>query len=283
MVRTVMKMKLLETCDEAEVKDVNEPLNDFGLKDGRGKEVDNRPYRNVGNIDNRKQWFNEGDFEEYFIDDIVDPELFPEPEHEVQDVAEDRYKEGLEFQEKEAFQKNLRKYCVSTRTVCRMTKSDNIRIKAVCKGFGEPILCPWYISARRIPGEPTWSIRDFHLHHTCIRDPYGRNSCANPAFVAQHVIDKLRESPGHTVPKPSEIAAEFWTSHNILIPYHVALKAINNVLERINGSFDDSFRLIPSLCEMIKRTNLGSVATFTYGRYCAGYYSVNNYQTTYAP
>ncbi|XP_026433847.1 uncharacterized protein LOC113331348 [Papaver somniferum] len=78
------------------------------------------------------------------------------------------------------------------------------------------------------------------------------------------------ESHGKNVPKPSEVAAEFWTSHNTLIPYHVAWKARNNVLERTNGSFDESFRLIPSLCEMIERTNPGSISTFTYGRNVVG-------------
>ncbi|KAI3963323.1 hypothetical protein MKW98_022745, partial [Papaver atlanticum] len=286
--------QLLETDDE--VEEVKEPLIDFEIEEDKGKEiangsendygpemvdrplpnhevrvVNNGPYRNVDsvpvrNVDNGQQWFDDSDFEDFLsAADEVDPELFPEPEHEVQVVADDRIEEGMEFPDKTTFKKYLRKYCVSTRTVCRFTKSDNIRTKAVCKGFGEPILCPWYISARRIPGEATWSIRDFHLHHTCIGDPYGRNSCANPEFVAQHVINKLRQSHGKNVPKPSEIAAEFWTSHNTLIPYHVAWKARNNVLERINGSFDESFRLIPSLCELIKRTNPGSIATFTCG------------------
>ncbi|KAI3956436.1 hypothetical protein MKX01_016849 [Papaver californicum] len=176
---------LQETNDEAESK---------GKKIGN---VDNVPVRNV---DNGQQWFNASDFEDSFAADLVDPELFPEPNHEVQVVDEDRIEEGLEFPDKAAFQKHLRKHCVSARTVSRFTKGDNIRVKAVCKGFGEPFLCPWYISARVIHGEPTWGIRDFHLHHTCIGDRYRRNSCANPEFVAQHVIEKLKESHGKTVP-----------------------------------------------------------------------------------
>ncbi|XP_026415861.1 uncharacterized protein LOC113311233 [Papaver somniferum] len=200
------------------------------------------PNHEVRVVDNGKHWFDDSDFEDFLAAaDSVNPELFPEPENEVQVVADDRIDEGMEFPDKTAFKKHLRKYCVSTRKICR-----------------------------RIPGEATWSIRDFQLHHTCIGDPYGRNSCENPEFVAQHVINKLRESHGKTVPKPSDIAAEFWTSHNTLIPYHVAWKARNNVLERINGSFYESFRLIPSLCEIIKKTNPGSIATFTYGRNVVG-------------
>ncbi|XP_026410549.1 uncharacterized protein LOC113305760 [Papaver somniferum] len=271
--------------DDEVAKEVKEPLIDFEIEEGKGKEIANgseddygpemvcRPLPNheVKLVDNGKHWFNDSDFEDFLTAaDSVDHELFPELENQVQLLVDDKIDEGVEFPDKIAFKKHLRKYCVSTRTVCRFTKSDNIRINDVCKGFGDPILCPWYISARRIPGEATWSIRDFHLYHTCIGDPYERNSCANSEFVAQHVINKLRESHGKTVPKPSEIAAEFWTTHDTLISYHVAWKARNNVLERINGSFDESFRLIPSQCEMIKRTNPGSIATFTYGRNVVG-------------
>ncbi|XP_026378442.1 uncharacterized protein LOC113272862 [Papaver somniferum] len=273
--------RLLETDDEVEVfKEVKEPLIDFEIENGKGKEIANgsedhygpemvgRPLPNheVRVVDNGQHWFDDSDFEDFLVAaDSVDNELFPEPENEIQVVVDDRIDEGMEFPDKTAFKRHLRNMYLLGQNA-GLVRVIILESRRVCKGFGEPILCPWYISARRIPGEATWSIRDFHLHHTCIGDPYGRNSCANPEFVAQHVINKLRESHVKNVPKPSEIAAEFWTSHNTLIPYHVAWKARNNVLERINGSFDESFRLIPSLCEMIKRTNPGSIATFTYGR-----------------
>ncbi|XP_026408429.1 uncharacterized protein LOC113303600 isoform X2 [Papaver somniferum] len=120
--------------------------------------------------------------------------------------------------------------------------------------------------ARKLPNEPQFSIKGFCLEHTCIGDPLGRNSSANPEFVARCVIEKLKTSTASVLPKPAEIANDFWTSHNTLIPYHVAWKARNIVLEKINGSYDESYKLVPSLCEMIKRTNPGSVAKFTYGR-----------------
>ncbi|KAI3989575.1 hypothetical protein MKX01_036184, partial [Papaver californicum] len=290
--------QLLETDDEAGVaKQVNEPQIEVGVEEAKGFEmgggiqddygpemtdrplpnykvrlVDNGPFMNiVDNVPVKKvesgpsKWLNEFDFEEFFAADFVDPELFPEPEHDEQVVAEDRIKEGLQFSDKQAFQRHLRRYCVLTRTICRFKKSDNVRIKVVCKSFGEPILCPWYITARKIPGEPTWSIRDFHILHTCIGDPLGINSSANPDFVAENVIEDLRGSHGKLVPEPAEIAVQFWTKFSTVIPYDIAWKARSLILESINGSYDESFSLIPSLCEMITRTNPGSIATYTYG------------------
>ncbi|XP_026458270.1 uncharacterized protein LOC113358799 isoform X2 [Papaver somniferum] len=173
---------------------------------------------------------------------------------------------GTQFSDKMAFKRHLRAYCVQHGTQYKLKKSDNLRIRAVCKFSGPPINCEWFMYARKLPNEPTFNLKGFSLDHTCIGDPLGRNSSANPEFVAQCVIEKLKTSTSSVLPKPAEIANDFWTSHNTLIPYHVAWKARNIVLEKINGSYDESYKLIPSLCEMIIRTNPGSVAKFTYGR-----------------
>ena len=119
---------------------------------------DNGPTRNFSNIPKSNvsigPLLTDNDFDDFFAADLVDPELFSEPEYDEQVVA-DKIEVGLQFSDKAAFQKHLRKYCVSNRIVCKFHKSDNVRIKDVCQGFGQPIMCPWFVYARKVPSEPT--------------------------------------------------------------------------------------------------------------------------------
>ncbi|KAI3937682.1 hypothetical protein MKW98_028024, partial [Papaver atlanticum] len=267
--------QLLETDDEAEDKlKIDGPVIDLGpdfftnaLEEDNGLEVVNgSPVDQSLEIPNgRRQWFN--DYEDVFGEDSLDNgELFPEDAGVEQVVEPGLVEVGTQFSDKLAFKRHLRAYCVQHGTQYKLKKSDNLRIRVVCKFSGSPINCQWFMYARKLPNEPTFSIKGFCLEHTCIGDPLGRNSSANPKFIAQCVIQKLKTSTASVLPKPAEIANDFWTSHNTLIPYHVAWKAKNIVLEKINGIYDESYKLIPSLCGMIRRTNPGSVAKFTYGR-----------------
>ncbi|KAI3858826.1 hypothetical protein MKX03_015763, partial [Papaver bracteatum] len=277
---------LLETDDEAEFLihvqffsftadklKIDGPVIDLGpdfftnaLEEDNGFEVVNgSPVDQSLEITNgRRQWFN--DYEDVFGEDSLDNgELFPEDAGVEKVVKPGLIEVGTQFSDKLAFKRHLRAFCVQHGTQYKLKKSDSLRIRVMCKLYEPPINCQWFMYARKLPNEPAFSIKGFCLEHTCIGDPLGRNSSANPEFVAQCVLEKLKTSTASILPKPAEIANDFWTSHNTLIPYHVAWKSRNIVLEKINGSYDESYKLVPSLCEVIRRINPGSIAKFTYG------------------
>ncbi|KAI3945092.1 hypothetical protein MKW92_007672 [Papaver armeniacum] len=152
--------RLLETDDEAEV--------DQSLEIPNG----------------HRQWFN--DYEDVFGEDSLDNgELFPEDAGVEQVVEPGLIEVGTQFSDKLAFKRHLRAFCVQHGTQYKLKKSDNLRIRAVCKLSGPPINCQWFMYARKFPNEPTFSIKGFYLEHTCIGDPLGSNSSANPEFVAK--------------------------------------------------------------------------------------------------
>ncbi|KAI3901352.1 hypothetical protein MKW92_024667 [Papaver armeniacum] len=161
--------RLLETDDEAEV--------DQSLEIPNG----------------HRQWFN--DYEDVFGEDSLDNgELFPEDAGVEQVVEPGLIEVGTQFSDKLAFKRHPRAYCVQHGTQYKLKKSDNLRIRAVCKLSGPPINCQWFMYARKFPNEPTFSIKGFYLEHTCIGDPLGSNSSANPEFVAKCVLEKLKTS-----------------------------------------------------------------------------------------
>ncbi|KAI3995759.1 hypothetical protein MKX01_007238 [Papaver californicum] len=207
-------------------------------------------------------------------------ELFPEFE-EVEDIPDGEVRVGLQFSDNLDFKMFLRQYAVRNQLQYKFLKSDSLRIRVVCK-FKETYNCGFFIYARKLPRVKTFKIRGFSDNHNCICDKLGRNGSANPGFVAAHVLEKMKISTTAEIPKARQIKDEFWTSHNTDISYNVAWRARNIVLEMRNGSYDDSYRLVPSMVEMINRTNPGSVANFTYGRYCSHYYTTAAYKATYA-
>ncbi|KAI3992434.1 hypothetical protein MKX01_022525 [Papaver californicum] len=191
-------------------------------------------------------------------------ELFPEIE-EVEDIPDGEVRVGLQFSDNLDFKMFLRQYAVRNQLQYKFLKSDSLRIRVVSK-FKETYNCGFFIYARKLPRVKTFKIRGFSDNHNCIGDKLGRNGSANPGFVATHVLEKMKISTTAEIPKARQIKDEFWTSHNTDISYNVAWRARNIVLEMRNGSYDDSYRLVPSMVEMINRTNPGSVANFTYER-----------------
>ncbi|XP_026410934.1 uncharacterized protein LOC113306181 [Papaver somniferum] len=193
-----------------------------------------------------------------------DEPLFPQ-EEDVGNVLDVGSMEvGLEFPDKSAFCEHLRAYAVLNGFQFRVKKSDHERMRVVC-AHHDTENCDFFVYVTKERGDDhTFIIRGLNLVYRCEGDPLGRNRSANPAFVAAHVMRNL--AGGRVVPKVVEIVNEFWRSHNTLLPYHTAWRDRVMVLERLHGSYDESYKFILSLCEMVSRTNPGSVTNFTYGR-----------------
>ncbi|KAI3855781.1 hypothetical protein MKX03_033461, partial [Papaver bracteatum] len=208
------------------------------------------------------QWYT--DFQEvYGVDEAEAEPLFPEAE-EVGNVLDPGHLEvGLEFPDKAGFCNHLRAYALVHGFEYKVKKSCSERVIAIC-AESETTNCQFYVYAKKEKGEHTFTIRGLNLTHSYQGNPLGRNNSANPAFLDAHLMQKL--AGGDVIPKATEIADEFWASHNTLLPYHTAWRSKVMVLEQLHSSYDDRYKRVPSLCEMISRTNPGSITNYTYGR-----------------
>lgn len=86
------------------------------------------------------------------------------------------------------------------------------------------------------------------LKNKCKGSKDSRNRTADPLFVADIVMDKMKNSSMKVIPKPKQICNDFEASHLIKISYQTAWKARNLVLEKLHGSYEDSFKDIPQFC-----------------------------------
>lgn len=194
-------------------------------------------------------------------------ELFPD-EDEVEELDPKKMIVGTTFPDKPAFQRHLKRYCVHNDTVYKAFKSDKDRLRVWCNNrfdMDGNEQCLWMVFASKLPREETFKVKRTILKHTCKGRPKNcRNRSADPLFVAEVVRENLKTSAYTVIPRPCQIADDFYVSHLIDIPYQTAWKARNKVLELENGNYEESYKLVPQFCKMIKASNEGSVARFSY-------------------
>ncbi|KAI3978705.1 hypothetical protein MKX01_015880 [Papaver californicum] len=279
MLCQVENVKLANECEDEchPIDDPSTPMDDENIDD---VDLSFLSFCRVANMVNHILLGKVVFVPQVIYDSGEEGELFPEFE-EVEDISDGEVRVGLQFSDNLDFKRFLRQYAVRNQLQYKFLKSDNLRIRVVCK-FKETYNCGFFIYARKLPRVKTFKIKGFSENHNCVGDKFGRNRSANPGFVTEHVLEKMKISTTTEIPKARQIEDEFWTSHNTCISYNVAWRARNIVLEMRNGSYNDSYRLVPSMVEMINKTNPGSVANFTYERYCSHYYTTAAYKATYA-
>ncbi|XP_026442472.1 uncharacterized protein LOC113342022 [Papaver somniferum] len=169
---------------------------------------------------------------------------------------------GMEFMDKQDFKRHLRAYTVKEKFQYRLKPNDKDRIKVNCK-YNKSQGCEFFIYASVRCHEPTFIVRKFNLEHTCVTEGVTKNRTANAEFVAQFLYDKLKN--GDPMSNPLSLQNQFHTTHNTSVPYHVAWRSRTKILERVNGSYEESYRLVLSFCDMVEKTNPGSMTNYTYG------------------
>ncbi|KAI3969225.1 hypothetical protein MKX01_037534, partial [Papaver californicum] len=179
--------------------------------------------------------------------------LFPE-EEEIPAVEPGKMMVKYSFNDKKHFKRHLKIYCVFRNCQFKLKRSCSKQVRALCR-FRDDYECKWFVYATRVKGEPTFVVRSVNLTHSCVGDPKSFNRSADPEYVKNTMLEKLKISSGSLIPKPRQIANYFSVSHNINIPYICAWKAES-----------DSYNQIPRFRAMVAKTNEGSIGKFTYGR-----------------
>ncbi|XP_026416805.1 uncharacterized protein LOC113312259 [Papaver somniferum] len=167
------------------------------------------------------------------------------------------------FESKRAFKKHIRGYCVASRYQFKLDRSDPTRVKAEHR-FKLEHECPWFVYASKKEDEKTFVLRKVNLEDTCPGDHRNRNRSADPHFVKDFVLDKLKNKPKKVVPDPYKIKENFLAEKKVNIPYQCAWKDRNLVSESFYGNYKESCNEVPAFCTMFTKCNEGYVAKFTF-------------------
>lgn len=161
---------------------------------------------------------------------------------------------GQEFPDVETCRRALKDIAIALHFELRIVKSDRSRFIAKCSKEG----CPWRVHVAKCHGGPTFSIRTLNAEHTCegVRDLHHQQ--ASVGWVARSVESRIRDNPQY---KPKEILQDIRDQHGVAVSYMQAWRGKERSMAALHGTFEEGFRLLPSYCEQIRKTNPGSVAT----------------------
>uniref|UniRef100_A0A1J3CWK3 SWIM-type domain-containing protein n=2 Tax=Noccaea caerulescens TaxID=107243 RepID=A0A1J3CWK3_NOCCA len=154
------------------------------------------------------------------------------------------------------FRDALHKFSVAHGFAYKYKKNDSHRVSVKCKAQG----CPWRITASRLSTTQLICIKKMNPRHTCERAVVKAGYRATKGWVGSIIKEKLKAFPDY---KPKDIAEDIKREYGIQLNYSQAWRAKEIAREQLQGSYKEAYSQLPFLCEKIKETNPGSVATFT--------------------
>ncbi|CAN1859275.1 hypothetical protein LINPERHAP1_LOCUS43142 [Linum perenne] len=146
----------------------------------------------------------------------------------------------------------LRRYSLAQGFTIKFKHNDSRRVSARCKAEG----CTWRIFASKLSTTSFFRTKRFVDSHTC---GVGSGSAPPPhasrKLVATIVKEKLLSTPNF---KPKEIAKEIQEEFGIELRYSQAWRGMEAARQELQGSYKESYNLLPWLREKLMETNPGS-------------------------
>ncbi|XP_028805899.1 uncharacterized protein LOC114760781 [Neltuma alba] len=165
--------------------------------------------------------------------------------------------EGQIFPNATTLRKTLYKYSLCQKFSYVFIKNNQQKIIVKCKVDG----CPWYMGAYSMGAHQDTeflTIRTYkseHIHHAqdnLIVPHSGRSNLA-----ASIVIDDLRCNVDKS---PNEIRKDLYKEYGVQLNYTQAYRVRKRALMELHGRVEDSYKVIPWMCERLMETDPDTVA-----------------------
>lgn len=104
-----------------------------------------------------------------------------------------------------------------------------------------------------------FEVKNLTANHICINVNQVGNYLASTSWI----VEKLKSRVKTDLKVGLEVlCSEVFREYGVMVPYLKMWRAKKRALHQIHGSFEESYRMIPSLCETIIKYNPGSVAKY---------------------
>lgn len=166
------------------------------------------------------------------------------------------------FHNWEAFDKSFQYYRLAKHFSVTKVKRDKTRYLAECKGHDtNPNPCPFKIRAIHSTKTDNIKITNLQELHTCSPEIHECPNAVwrNSKFVSELVGDAVKANP---LLKPKEIMSTLRLHYGVELPYQIAYKAKNLVMQDIHGDEQQYFNSIPDFVDKVRQLNPGSVSFF---------------------
>ncbi|KAL3329826.1 hypothetical protein AABB24_033937 [Solanum stoloniferum] len=161
---------------------------------------------------------------------------------------------GQRFNSFSEFREALHKYSIAHGFTYKYKKNESRRVTAKCKSEG----CAWSIYASKLPTTELICIKTMNPKHTCDGAAVKAGYRSTRGWMGNIIKEKLKVAPNY---KPKDIANDIEREYGIQLNYSQARRAKEKAREQLQGSYREAYSQLPLLCEKIKETNPGSVAT----------------------
>ncbi|XP_054825662.1 uncharacterized protein LOC129323092 [Prosopis cineraria] len=161
---------------------------------------------------------------------------------------------GQTFDDAIVFRKALYKYSLAHRFGYIFVRNNPKKMIVKCNIDG----CKWKISAYAL-GKTTsiLCVKKFHNEHMhSAQDNLLLKQKANSRLTSSIIIDAVR---GNVEKTSNEIRQDLYKEYGLNLTYRQALRGKDRALEEIHGLPQQSYMLIPWLCEKLKETDLDTV------------------------
>ncbi|XP_054785888.1 uncharacterized protein LOC129292343 [Prosopis cineraria] len=162
---------------------------------------------------------------------------------------------GQTFDDAIVFKKALYKYSLAHRFGYIFVRNSPKKMIVKCNIDG----CKWKISAYAL-GKTTsiLCVKKFHNEHMhSAQDNLLLKQKANSRLPSSIIIDAMR---GNVEKTSNEIRQDLYKEYGLNLTYQQALRGKDRALEEIHGLPQQSYMLIPWLCEKLKETDPDTVA-----------------------
>ncbi|XP_073119754.1 uncharacterized protein [Henckelia pumila] len=159
---------------------------------------------------------------------------------------------GQEFESKDEFQTELFKICLNASFAVDVRKSNKKFYDVRCVTPS----CKWKIRASQIQNSSRFSIRVYRNIHTCdlsYRRKMHRQATSD--FVAKILVENFKGQL--SLPEP-KIIITMMQNKGVEFSYFKAWRGRQVALDKLLGSPEESYRIMPSYLHMIERVNKDS-------------------------
>ncbi|XP_028755832.1 uncharacterized protein LOC114715203 [Neltuma alba] len=165
---------------------------------------------------------------------------------------------GQRFPSADVFRVSVYKFALANKFVAKYMRNSKEFMSIRCKVEG----CPWKLCANHV-GKSCDVLRvttfiNRHVHSA--QDSLDVMHSGRASLNSSIIIDEMRD---HADKRTSEIRKRLKREYGIDLTYKQAYRAREKSLEDIYGRPEQSYMLIPWLCERIKETDEKSVAEWT--------------------
>ncbi|XP_028782166.1 uncharacterized protein LOC114738293 [Neltuma alba] len=164
---------------------------------------------------------------------------------------------GQIFPNVTALRETLYKYSLSQKFSYLFIKNNQQKIIVKCKVDG----CLWYMGAYLMGAHQDTeflTIRTYkseHIHHA--QDNLIVSHSGRSNLTALIVIDGLRYNVDKS---PNEIRKDLYKEYGVQLNYTQVYKVRKRALTELHGRVEDSYKVIPCICERLTETNPDTVA-----------------------